>query len=685
MILLLVQVGMEMDLGELGKVGRASLSVATIGVVIPLLLGLGAMQIVGDTFNTSLFVAAALTATSVGITARVFGDLRALATTEARVVLGAAVADDVMGLVVLTVVVRLVTQGSVSTLSVLGVVAVAIAFLVVGGGAAMFVAPPLFDLIERRSRSAGTLVVMAMVFTLGMAELASVAKLATIVGRLPRRPRVHPNRAERPDPSRADARSATCSFRCSSSRSASTAQLSAFGDLSVLRDAGILLVVAVIGKLLAAIGARRTRGDGWLIGLGMLPRGEVGLIFATIGLQSHVLGAHLYASLLLVVLVTTLMTPPLLKARYSRLRCTARRIRRRTTLATATAPPSGGWFFVDDGVVRLSARPSKDWVLAVAFDAAIEASNARPSTELLEYIHDHLADVDWDCRRLRRPFGAWSPWAHPAPGTSWKPSGSSRSHCPSSPRPSRPGTRTHSWSTPDMRTGSPPWNGCGPFPKTRTCASSSTGWPIPSGSCSRRCSSKGCVPDRAATPKRPRSPTAPASAPWAPPRSSGLVADDNRLRTIAARPDAFDEEEVLQLASHLDNPERARAGFLLAIVGEDDLPSFERERMLALHDLVQRALKDPSLTGSDARNLIERRRTEAMMLASDQPSAGPEHSPGTAQLPGAPAARDDRATRRSWPDPRWNPRRCGSTSATPRAAAGGSRSERATVRGSWRR
>ncbi len=128
-ILLLLDVGLEMDLRELGKVGRTSFLVAAVGVVAPMLLGMGAMELMGESFNTSLFIGAALTATSVGITARVFGDLKALATTEARIVLGAAVADDVMGLVVLTVVVRLVAQGSVSILSVAGIVAIAVAFL----------------------------------------------------------------------------------------------------------------------------------------------------------------------------------------------------------------------------------------------------------------------------------------------------------------------------------------------------------------------------------------------------------------------------------------------------------------------------------------------------------------------------------------------------------------------------
>ena len=113
MLLLLVQVGMEMDLAELGRVGRTSIVVAVIGVAVPFVLGSAVGLGFGESGNTALFIGAALTATSVGITARVFGDLRALATTEARVVLGAAVADDVLGLVILTVVVKIVTGGDV--------------------------------------------------------------------------------------------------------------------------------------------------------------------------------------------------------------------------------------------------------------------------------------------------------------------------------------------------------------------------------------------------------------------------------------------------------------------------------------------------------------------------------------------------------------------------------------------
>src|SRR5581483_3713132 len=181
-ILLLLQVGLEMDLRELSAVGRASISVASIGVVVPMVTGFGAMKLLSYSDNTALFLGAALAATSVGITARVFSDLRALATVEARTVLGAAVADDVMGLVVLTVVVRIVSQGTISVGSLVGIVAVAIGFLVVAATLGSRYAPPLFRWLHRQARSSGTIVALALAFTLGFAELADAAKLAPIVG-----------------------------------------------------------------------------------------------------------------------------------------------------------------------------------------------------------------------------------------------------------------------------------------------------------------------------------------------------------------------------------------------------------------------------------------------------------------------------------------------------------------------
>src|SRR5215207_10017001 len=158
-LLLLVQVGMEMDLAELGRVGRASMAVAVIGVVVPFAAGAGAGIGLGWDTDTAIFLGAALTATSVGITARVFGDLRALATTEARVVLGAAVADDVLGLIILTVVVKVVTGDSVTVGLVATTVLVALAFLVGSGVVGILAMPRVLHVIDRSSRSGTALTV----------------------------------------------------------------------------------------------------------------------------------------------------------------------------------------------------------------------------------------------------------------------------------------------------------------------------------------------------------------------------------------------------------------------------------------------------------------------------------------------------------------------------------------------
>lgn len=394
-ILLLLDVGLEMDIGELRKVGRASLLVAVIGVVIPMVTGIGAMRLMGESGDTALFVGAALTATSVGITARVFGDLRALATSEARIVLGAAVADDVMGLLVLTVVVRLVTEGSVSPLSILGIIAVALAFLIVGGAAGLRLTPIFFRWLNRVARSAGTIVVLAFAFTLGFAEIAGQAKLAPIIGAF--LAGLALGKTDSAERIRSDlAPIGHVLIPIFFVQIGIDAELAAFGDGAVLRDAAILLLVAVVGKLAAAIGARRSEGDRLLIGLGMLPRGEVGLIFATIGLANGVFGDDLYAALLLVVLATTLMTPPLLKARSRTVMARIRQAIRERGGAPVDPVPR----LVDD-VIELPGPVDDDDGLELALRAAVLANRYRASSDLVAWLSglDDQVPVVWDPER----------------------------------------------------------------------------------------------------------------------------------------------------------------------------------------------------------------------------------------------------------------------------------------------
>ena len=316
-ILLLFQVGLEMDLGEMAKVGKPAFVVAIIGVAVPFAAGFGVAASFGEDAKVALFIGATLTATSVGITARVLGDLRALALRESRIVLGAAVADDVLGLVILTVVVKVVTEGSISAGVVLETIGLAVGFLLITGLLAIYVIPRLFTRIDRLAKSTTTIVSSAFALTLAFSLLANQAKLAFIigafmaglaVGRSPQHERI----SEGLNPL------GQIFIPVFFASIGINADLEAMFQPSVLVLAVSLTVVAIIGKLVAGLGVGHSGGDKLLIGIAMMPRGEVGLIFASIGLSKGVLDDELYGALLLMVLVTTLITPPLIRLKLAK-------------------------------------------------------------------------------------------------------------------------------------------------------------------------------------------------------------------------------------------------------------------------------------------------------------------------------------------------------------------------------
>lgn len=614
-ILLLLEVGMEMNLSELGRVGRASLTVASAGVIAPLLLGMAAMQLFGDDFNTALFIGAALTATSVGITARVFGDLRALATTEARIVLGAAVADDVMGLVVLTVVVRLVTDGSVSVVSVLGIIGVAVAFLVISGIVGLRVAPALFAGIERVSRSTGTLIALALAFTLAFAELANAARLAPIVGAFVAGLALGRSR-QRDRIGRELAPVGHLFIPVFFLQIGIDVDVSRFVDGHVLLVAGVLLLVAIVGKLVSAVGVFGTPADRWLIGLGMLPRGEVGFIFATIGLQSGVLDASLYAALLLVVLVTTLMTPQLLTMRYGVLRQRAMPVGPGPT----TEMPAAGWLRVLDGEVRLAATPPAHLVLPLALDAALLLSSAQPSAELLDWLSRVAKpNVQWD-RRSRESLlklvqdGNARSWRFlettgvldqvlPELATTLR----TRHADPFQLDP----METHRWTV---------------IEELRRIIESDPELAIEYGKLAHSewlllaaLLSEGLVDHEAPVATTRRIVRRLDLGARAEQEIAGLIDDGELMWSAALRADGLSEQSVIEVASHLDTPERARALFLLSLarVGEVDHEDYERLRQL--HELIQDALSHSELTGLEVRNLAGRRKAEAIRRVGGNP------------------------------------------------------------------
>jgi len=313
-VLLLLDVGLQLDLGHLGSVARPATAVAAAGTVLTLAGGWGVGVAAGQPGDVALFLAAGVTATSIGISARVFTDLRRLDSVEARVVLGAAVVDDVLGLLTLTVVVKVVGGGSISAASVLGTLALAVGYLVVAGVAGVRLAAPLFRAVERFARSPGTPLGLALAFTLALAVLADAAGLAPLIGAF-----VAGLALARTDQAEQVRRDLTplghVLVPVFFLRVGVDADLSAIVRPGALGLAGLLLVAAVAAKLACGAFAFGSTGDRLLIGLGMLPRGEVGLVFAALGLRQGILDTERYGALLLVIFLTDLLAPVLLRRR----------------------------------------------------------------------------------------------------------------------------------------------------------------------------------------------------------------------------------------------------------------------------------------------------------------------------------------------------------------------------------
>lgn len=624
-ILLLLQVGLEMDLAELGAVGRASMLVAVVGVVLPFAGGYGVAAAFGEPTNTAIFVGAALTATSVGITARVFGDLRALASIEARTVLGAAVADDVLGLVILTVVVRLVAGGSVSAAAVAGIAALALAFLVITASAGIRLAPPLFALIDRHARSAGTLVAVALAFALAFAELAHAARLATVVGAFVAG--LSLARSRQADKIRRELTPVGHLFV-----PVFFLQIGIEADVaSLVRPRALALatalgVVAVLGKLAAAVGMFGSPGDRLLVGLGMLPRGEVGLIFAGIGLREGILGDDLYAALLLVVLLTTLVTPPLLGRRL-------RRQRARAAVAVVSGPaPEGGWLVVAGGVVDLrpaATPPPSHQVLVLALQAALAAATARPGAALLDWLSSQSAGpVAWN-RPARAAFFELLRQGNARAWRFLETTGVLERALPELAEAIRrrrddpfeldPSHAVHFTFVDSVQASEGTAGGTLAHPERLALAALlvDVGAGVPQARQLVKRLDLGAAAEQDV---------------------ALLVGECQLLRAAAARLDGLVEERVLQIAAHLDRPDRARMLFLLS-VALGGLEPWEQQRLEALHDLVQQALAHPEVAGREAAGLAERRRAAAVRAVGAETPAAQRlgHAPRTWLLTQDPA------------------------------------------------
>lgn len=333
-IILLFEVGLESDLKEMAKVGWSSLLVAVLGVIAPFFLGWGvsAYFLPGEARLVHIFIGATLCATSVGITARVLKDLGKLGTAEARIILGAAVIDDVIGLLILAgvsgAIIAMGAGGGLAISDLALIAAKALVFLLGAIAIGQFVVPHVLRRATRLEKPA-LLLTLAVCFCLLLSWVAAKVGLAPIVGAFAAGlvlDEVH--------------------FRGAGGRKEHELQellrpvsavmvpiffvwmglkvdLRLFGQLHLLGFAFALTLAAVIGKQICSLGVLERRTNRLAVGLGMIPRGEVGLIFAgtgaalmlsnASGLSEPVISPSTFGAVVIMVIVTTLVTPPALK------------------------------------------------------------------------------------------------------------------------------------------------------------------------------------------------------------------------------------------------------------------------------------------------------------------------------------------------------------------------------------
>jgi Kef-type K+ transport system membrane component KefB len=315
-ILLLFVIGLETDLRKLMQVGGPATAVAVVGVVLPFAGGAAFGYLMGMGLMVAVFLGAALTATSVGITARVLSDLGHLKDDESQVILGAAVVDDIIGLVLLTIVGTLANGGELTFLGIGRIVLIGFGFVILAILIGSQLAPLLIRAIDRIEMNRG-LFFSSIVFALLLAYAAAKTGSAVIIGAfaaglvLARTHRGKEIEREVHDL----AQFFIPIFFVVVGAAVDLRSLNPF-DPEARRFLLIglaLTLIGILGKVAAGYVVSGKKLRRIVIGVGMIPRGEVGLIFATIGLSTKLLTPGLYSAVALMVMLTTFIAPPLLR------------------------------------------------------------------------------------------------------------------------------------------------------------------------------------------------------------------------------------------------------------------------------------------------------------------------------------------------------------------------------------
>lgn len=317
-VILLFEIGLESDLQELIRVGPQAAVVAVVGVVVPFAAGTaGLIYLFGIPVVPAIFAGAALTATSIGITAKVLAEIGRLSSKEGQIIIGAAVLDDVLGIIVLAVVASLAKTGEIVISNVIYLIISASVFLVGSILIGRFLGPYFVALVNQM-KTRGQLLLTALIFAFLLSYVAAAIQLEAILGAF----------------AAGLVLAETDKRRDLEEQVIPVADIlvpiffvtvGAKTDLGVLNPAipsnreGLILaifliVVAIIGKVVTGLSVFGQPGINRLaIGVGMIPRGEVGLVFAGVGSASGALSEATEAAIIMMVILTTFIAPPLLR------------------------------------------------------------------------------------------------------------------------------------------------------------------------------------------------------------------------------------------------------------------------------------------------------------------------------------------------------------------------------------
>lgn len=316
--MLLFEIGLESDLKELIEAGVQATIVAIVGVTVPFAAGtLGLIYLFNLPAVPAIFAGAALTATSIGITAKVLAEIGRLSTKEGQIIIGAAVIDDVLGIIVLAVVASLVKTGEIQVSNIIYLIISAATFLIGAILVGRFLKDYYVGLVNQM-KTRGQLLLTALIFAFILSYIATAIQLEAILGAFAaglvlaetdKRQELEEQVIPVAD------LFVPIFFVCVGART----------DLSVLNPAipanreglviaAFLIVVAIVGKVITGFTIfGQEKLNKLAIGVGMIPRGEVGLVFAGVGAASGALSESTQAAIIMMVILTTFIAPPLLR------------------------------------------------------------------------------------------------------------------------------------------------------------------------------------------------------------------------------------------------------------------------------------------------------------------------------------------------------------------------------------